>query len=248
MELRGKVAVISGSSRGIGKAIALALADEGVKVIVNYFRSREKAEEVLREIRKKGSEGIMVKADVSDYKQAEFLIEEAVKAFGTIHILIHCAGIYGKKPLIDMSFEEWDRMIKVHLYSAYNLVKHALPHMVRVREGVIVIISSQKAIRPAANIVHYSAAKAGLIAFTKSLALELAPYNIRVNSVAPGPIDTDLLRQVYGGEEGVKKRGRKVPLGRVGKPEEVADAALALIKNDFITGAVLLVDGGSSLA
>ncbi len=247
MEVKGKVAVVSGSSRGIGKAIALALANEGANVVINYYRSREKAERVLEEIRSRGVDGITVKADVSDYSQASYLIEETVKAFGTIHILVHCAGIYQKKPLIDMSFEEWDRMIKIHLYGAYNLAKHAIPHMVKNGEGAIITVSSQRAIRPAANITHYAAAKAGVIAFTKALALELAPYNIRVNSIAPGPIDTDLLREIYGGEEGVKERGKKVPLGRVGKPEEVAEAVLTLIKNDFITGAVLLVDGGASL-
>jgi len=246
MDLKGKVAVISGSSRGIGRAIALTLASEGANVVINYYRSRDKAEEVLKEVHNKGVEGVTVGADISDYAQARHLIEEAVKAFGTIHILVHCAGIYQKKPLVDMSFEEWDRMIKIHLYGAYNLAKHAIPYMVKNEEGAIITVSSLRAVRPAAGITHYAAAKAGIIAFTKALALELAPYNIRVNSIAPGPIDTDLLRGLYG-EEGVRERGKKVPLGRVGKPEEVAEAVLTLIKNDFITGAVLLVDGGSSL-
>lgn len=247
MKIKGKVAVVSGSSRGIGRAIALALAGERANVVVNYYRSREKAERVLKEIRSRGVDGIAVKADVSDYSQAGYLIDKAVKTFGTIHILVHCAGIYQKKPLVNMSFEEWDRMIKIHLYGAYNLAKHAIPHMVKNREGAIVMVSSLRAVRPAAGITHYAAAKAGIIAFTKALALELAPYNIRVNSFAPGPIDTDLLRKIYGGEEGVKERGKRVPLGRVGKPEEVAEAVLTLIKNDFITGTVLLVDGGASL-
>ena len=139
MELKDKVAVVSGSSRGIGRAIAVALAGEGVKVAINYVANKDKAEETLQLVNKAGSEGIVVRADVSDYLQAKTLIEKAVKAFGTIHILVHSAGIYGKKPIMEMSYDEWDRMIKVHLYSAYNLVKHALPYMVENKEGVIAV-------------------------------------------------------------------------------------------------------------
>jgi acetoacetyl-CoA reductase len=241
--LKEAVVVVTGASRGLGRAIAEELAGGGAKVVVNYSRSKEPAEEVVNQISESGGEAIAVQADVSDAEQAQKLIDQALERFNRVDVLINNAGINIDHTLRKLSVEDWDKVIQVDLNSAFYTVHAVLPHMTDQGGGKIINMSSF--VGEAGNIgqANYSAAKAGLLGFTKTAAQELARFGITVNAIAPGFIETDMVANIP--EEAQQKLRKQVPLGRFGKPEEVARAVRYLIEDgDYITGQSLDINGG----
>jgi 3-oxoacyl-[acyl-carrier protein] reductase len=242
--LEGKVAVVTGASRGIGRAIALELANRGAQVVVNYNRSADAAAAVVAAIEADGGQATAVQADVSDFSQARALIQAAVKAYGRLDVLINNAGVTRDQLILMMKEEDWDTVVRVNLKSMFNTCKAAARVMLRQRYGRIVNISSVSGIAGQGGQTNYSAAKAGVIGFTKSLAKEMGSRQVTVNVVAPGLIPTDLTADLA--EELCQKAIDLTPLGRLGRAEEVAYAVAFLASDEaaFITGAVLPVDGG----
>lgn len=242
-DLEGAVAIVTGASRGLGSAIADELGHGGAKVVVNYSRSKEPAEELAEHLKESGTEAVAVQADVSDAEQAEKLINETIEHFGQIDILVNNAGINRDKTLKKLEVDDWDEVIQVDLNSAFYTVRAALPHMIERGSGKIINMSSF--VGEAGNIgqANYAAAKAGLLGFTKTAAQELARYGITVNALCPGFIETDMVANIP--EEAREKLLKTVPLGRFGKPEEIARAVRYLIVDgDYITGQALDINGG----
>jgi acetoacetyl-CoA reductase len=241
--LQEAVVVVTGASRGLGHAIAEEMGRGGAKVVVNYSRSKEPAEELAQQISSDGGEAIAVQADVSDAGQAEKLINETIDKFGRIDVLVNNAGINIDKTLRKLTVEDWDKVINVDLNSAFYTVHAALPHMMEAGGGKIINMSSF--VGEAGNIgqANYSAAKAGLLGFTKTAAKELARYGITVNSICPGFIETDMVAAIP--EDAKEKLLKTVPLGRFGKPNEIARAVRYLVEDgDYITGQALDINGG----
>ena len=242
-----KVAVITGASRGIGKAIALELANCGMNIVVNFFKKEELAKEVTEKICKI-TDAICVKCDVSDSKQVDFLYEETISRFGRADILVNCAGaIEFPSDWANISDSQWDRTFDVNLKGKFNCIKRFAPLFLKQQHGKIINIASTYGIVGAAPVVAYTAAKAGVLNLTKSFAKELAPH-VTVNSVAPGNIDTDMTRGA--GSDLIKMIVESTPLKRLGQPEDVAYMVsfLASEKASFITGQTFIVDGGHFIA
>jgi 3-oxoacyl-[acyl-carrier protein] reductase len=247
MTLQGKVAIVTGASRGIGKAIAIELGRRGAKVIVNYSKSAEGANEAVAAIKAAGGEAAAVQADVTDLKAAAELIKAATETFGRLDILVNNAGTTRDNIMMMMSEEEWDVVIRTNLKSAFNCSKPAVKVMMRQRTGRIINISSVSGVMGNGGQTNYSASKAGLIGFTKALAREVAARNITVNAVAPGFVPTDLTNSL---PENLKAETMKmIPLGRWGTAEEVAQAVAFLASDEaaYITGQTLNVDGGMAM-
>lgn len=245
--LKDKNCLITGGSRGIGKSIALALAEMGANVAITYARSAEAAERVRNEIENNGTKALAIQADAIDANQAVSVIVDVVKTFGSIDVLVNNAGITKDNLIMRMSEEQWDDVITTNLKSIFNYSKAAIRPMMRQRKGSIINISSVIGLMGNAGQTNYAASKAGMIGFTKSLAKEIASRNIRVNAIAPGYIMTDMTEQL---DENVLQGIKDVtPLGRGGEPNEVAAtvAFLASEASSYITGETIRVDGGMAM-
>jgi len=241
--LKEAVAVVTGASRGLGAAISEELAAGGAKVVVNYSSSKGPAEELVSKIEEAGGEAVAVQADVSDAEQAQSLIDQAIERFNRVDVLVNNAGINIDKTLRKLTVEDWDTVIQVDLNSAFYTVHAVLPHMTEAGGGKIINMSSF--VGEAGNIgqANYSAAKGGMLGFTKTAALELARYGITVNAICPGFINTDMVAAIP--EEAKEKLLKSVPLRRFGEPNEIARAVRYLVEDgDYITGQSLDINGG----
>lgn len=240
--LSGKTALITGASKGIGRAIAIRFAEQGANVAFTYLSSVEKGQALESELQALGIQAKGYRSDASMYAEAESLANEVIKDFGALDILVNNAGITKDGLLMRMSEEQWDSVIQVNLKSVFNLTKATMKQMMKQKNGSIINITSVVGIRGNAGQANYAASKAGIIGFTKSIALELGSRNIRSNALAPGFIETEMTEELANKEEWLKG----IPLKRGGSVEEVADCAVFLASDmsKYITGQVIQVDGG----
>lgn len=237
-------ALVTGASRGIGRAVAAALAQEGWSVCINYLEHRDAAEELVRQLRAQGRAAMAFQADVADREAVNACVRAASEELGPVELLVNNAGISHRGLFQDLDDGAWERLLAVNLTGPRNAVQAVLPHMLSEKRGCIVNISSIWGLRGGSCETAYAVTKAGIIGLTRSLALELAPSGIRVNCVAPGCIETDMVRVL--GEDTRRMLAEETPMGRLGRPEEIAGAVafLASEKAGFITGQVLAADGG----
>jgi 3-oxoacyl-[acyl-carrier protein] reductase len=247
--MKDKVAVVTGGSRGIGRAAVDCFAQFGAAVVVNYLKDESAAAAAVEEAARLGVGGLAVQADVSLADQARRLIDAAVEHFGRVDFLVCNAGIWEGGPADEMSEEVWDRTIELNLKGTWTVCRSAIPHMKRQRSGKIVIVSSTAGQRGEANVSNYAASKGGQISFTKSLAAELGPFGINVNSVAPGWVDTDMCTEVFSDQTFRKSIEGMIPLGRVATPQDIAWPIVFLCTEwaRHINGEILNVNGGSVL-
>lgn len=247
-ELKNKVAIITGARRGMGRTHALILAKAGAKVVVSDI-SLEDCQKVVEEIKKEEGEAIAVKCDVTQKKEVEEMVKKAVDSFGKVDILVNNAGIVEFKPFLEISEEDWDKTLNINLKGYFLCAQAAAKEMAKQKSGVIVNIASVAMGQLGVgfpNIVHYCASKGGIAAMTEALALELAPYNIRVNAVAPGVIDTPMAEQTKEDPKVMEGTLARIPLHRMGRPEEVSNLVLFLASDasSYMTGSVVVIDGG----
>lgn len=235
--LKGKTVIVTGGSRGIGRAVCEAFAEAGANVALIYAGNEDAANAVVNTLREEGVRASAYRCPVQDYSAVDETVTKIIEDFGGVDILVNNAGINRDKLLISMKEQDFDEVIAVDLKGAYNLMRRVSPVLVRKRSGKIINISSIAGLDGNAGQTNYSAAKAGLIGLTKSAAKELASRNICVNAIAPGFIETDMT-------VGLEEAAKAVPLGRMGRPEEVAALAVFLAGADYITGEVIRIDGG----
>jgi NAD(P)-dependent dehydrogenase (short-subunit alcohol dehydrogenase family) len=248
MRLAGKVALVTGAQQGIGKAIALAYGREGASVVINYLDNQAAAEEIASQIRALGQRAVPIAGDVAQAADVRRMVE-AGESIGGIDILVNNAGIFPRVEFLDMTESQWDEVLNVNLKGTFLCTQAVAQKLVeRGRAGAVINLASSAAFRSSPRGVHYVASKAGIVGVTRATALELAPYRVRVNAIAPGTTDTAQPR--YGmSEEELQAAGRQVPLGRMGTPEDVADLAVFLASEEarHITGQTLHVNGGQYL-
>lgn len=245
--LKGKIALVTGAAKGIGRAIALALAEEGATVVVNYNGSKERAEQTVEEIRALGADGLAYQCNVADTEAALAMVKEVTARYGRLDILVNNAGVTRDNLIMKMSEEDFDAVISANLKGCFNTIKAVSRQMLKQRAGRIINITSVSGILGNAGQANYAASKAGIIGLTKTMARELASRGITVNGVAPGFVDTDMTRAL---PEGVKEAAvKQIPLGHFGKPEDIAHmvAYLASEKAAYITGQIISVDGGMAI-
>jgi len=244
MLFKEQVALVTGGSRGIGRAIVLMLAQEGAGIAFSYLKSTQEAEGLAQEVEKLGRKCLGLQTDVRDFAQAKELVEKVKQHFGRLDILVNNAGITRDKALMLMTKEEWLEVIETNLGGTFNVTRNAIVTFLKQKSGKIVNISSVSGVAGMSRQTNYAAAKAGIIGFTKSLAKEVAAYNIRVNAVAPGFIETDMLAGLK--EEYRNELLKRIPLGRLGKVDDVSAVVKFLLSDaaDFITGQTIVVDGG----
>ena len=233
--------IVTGASRGIGAAIVKMLAKEDYNIVLNYNKSEEIAKKMQEEFTKQGKNVEIFKADVSKREEVKKLIEFTINKFEKIDVLINNAGISQTRLFTDITDEDWNNMLNVNLNSVFYMTQEVLPYMIHEKEGCIINISSIWGITGAACETHYSVAKAGVDAMTKSLAKELGPSNIRVNSIAPGIIDTDMNKYLL--DEELANIEEEIPLGKIGSPETIAKCVKWLIEDDYTTGQIIGING-----
>lgn len=244
----GKTAIVTGASRGVGRATALRLAEAGANVVVNYLTNEEKAAEVVELCRKRSVEAIAVQGDVSEWPDAQNLAHQAAEKFGRIDLLVLNAGVWSGAPIEEMSEEIWNKVLNINLKSAWAMCRACVPTMKKGERGAIVLVSSTAGQRGEANFSNYAASKGGQISFTKALASELCP-KIRVNAVAPGWIETAMVRPVFNDEVYKQSVLDSIPLKRMASTDDVALAICFLLSDwsQHITGEILNINGGAVL-
>lgn len=244
--LTKKIALVTGASRGIGKAIAMELAERGATVIVNYSGSEEKAQQTVSEIKKNGGEAVAVKCDVADFAACEKLAKDVIGRYGRLDILVNNAGITRDGLIMKMSEQDFDSVMDTNLKGTYNMIRHFSRWFLKQKSGRIINIASVSGVIGNAGQANYSASKAGVIGLTKAVARELSGRGICINAVAPGFIDTDMTRQMS--EDAKKGIEAMIPMGHMGKPEDVARLVGFLADEaEYITGQVICVDGGMAI-
>jgi len=244
MLFKDKAAIVTGGSRGIGRAICLMLAGEGADVAFTFAKSVAEAESLRQEIEKKGAKAMALNIDVRDFEKSKELVEKVKQSFGRLDFVVNNAGITRDKALMMMTNDEWRDVIDTNLTGTFNLSRNAIITFLKQKSGNIVNISSVSGVAGLARQTHYASSKAGVIGFTKSLAKEVAGYNIRVNAVAPGFIETDMLSGLK--DEHKEALKKQIPLGKFGAPEDVTHAVKFLLSDAsaFITGQTIVIDGG----
>jgi len=245
--LKDKVAIVTGGSRGIGRAIVLALAQTKARIAFNYLKSDYAAKSLLKEVEKLGSQALSNKFDVRDFNAAKEFVEKTKEYFGRLDILVNNAGIIRDSALMNMTLDNWKEVVDTNLGGYFNMTRACIVTFLKQRSGNIVNISSVTGLTGRARQTNYAAAKAGIIGFTKALAQEVAPFNIRVNAVAPGFIETEMTKDLK--PEYVEKIKGLIPKGNFGTTTNVADAVMFLLSDDsaYITGQVIQVDGGINM-
>jgi len=241
--LEGQTAIVTGAGRGIGRAIASELAATGANIVINYVTSRDAANSLAEEIREKGTNALVVHADITHYDQVTIMVNQTIDAFGKIDILVNNAGITRDKTLKNMSKQHWDDVIHVNLSGLFNCTQQVLPFMLERKFGRIVNISSFVGLAGNVGQSNYATTKAGIIGFTKSVALEVSRHGITVNAVCPGFTETDMLMDV---PENIRERIlEKIPMGRFGKPEEIASCVRYIVtEGDYMTAQAISINGG----
>jgi len=247
-DLKGKIAIVTGARRGMGRSHVLKLAEAGAKVVVSDI-SQEECQLVVDELKKTGGEGLAVKCDISKKAEVEEMVKKTVEKFGKVDILVNNAGICQFKSFLELTEEEWDRTLDINLKGYFLCAQAAAKEMVKQKSGVIINIASvamgQQGIG-FPNIAHYCASKGGIVGMTEALAVELAPYNIRINSISPGMIETPMIDPVTKDPKMKEAILARVPMRRVGKPEEVSNLVLFLAsdQSSYMTGSTVVIDGG----
>jgi NAD(P)-dependent dehydrogenase (short-subunit alcohol dehydrogenase family) len=249
LQLLGKTALVTGASRGIGRAIAVALAKDGADVAVNYVRDAGGAEETAAAVEAAGRRSLLVQADVTRRQQVEAMVARVLQHFGRIDILVCNAGVLTRTPFLELTDEQWEKVVSTNLTGPFLVGQAAARQMVKQGGGKIINVTSEVAERALPNLSHYCASKGGLRQLTKAMAIELAPYGISVNAVAPGTTETDINRDRLALPEERKLRLTRVPIGRFNQPENVAAAVVFLASSgsDTMVGATVAVDGGSTV-
>ncbi len=246
--LKDKVVIITGARRGMGKSHALVLAKAGAKVVVSDI-SEEDCQKVVEEIEKNGGESLAVKCDVSKKEEVDNLVKKTIERFGKVDILVNNAGICQFKPFLELTEEEWDRTLNINLKGYFLCAQAVAKEMVKQKRGKIINIASVASGQVGIGfptLAHYSASKGGIIALTETLAVELAPYGITVNAIAPGMIETPMIAPIKENPEQEKETLKRIPLGRPGNPEEVSNLVLFLASDasSYMTGSTVIIDGG----
>jgi len=246
MRLKDKKAIVTGGGRGIGKAIALAFAQEGADLLVNYQSNETAAREVVESIKGSGGKAICLKTDVSNYRDAQAMVDRAIQELGGVDILVNNAGMSQPALLLNMTEETWDRIIGIHLKGTFNCTQAVARHMKEKKSGKIINVISTAGLFGTVGQINYASAKAGIIGFTKSASRELGRYGINVNAICPGVTATEMTTKVRSDEKLKEVYLSRIQLGRFADPEEIAPAFVFLASEDarYITGQVVCVDGG----
>jgi glucose 1-dehydrogenase len=245
--LEGKVALVTGSSQGIGRSIAVRFAQEGAKVVINYNRTPGGAEQALAEVKAAGSDGLMVKADLSNLEEVRHLIAAGIEHFGRLDILVNNAGVGNHAPFWEVTEADYDKVLNVNLKAVFFATQAMVQHLMSTkRRGRIINISSVHEELPFPNFTAYCASKGGLKMITRNLSVELGPLGININNIAPGAIETPMNKKLLNDPQKLSSLLGQIPLARLGKPDDVAGLAvfLASADSDYVTGATYFIDGG----